>query len=343
MRIASNKITDILRFFRTELKDIYESGEVETFITYCIEEFIGIKRAEIALKSDLTVSESELLKFNFAVKELKHQKPIQYILGAADFYGLKFIVNGDVLIPRPETEELVDLVIREKGEWRREKGEGRTEKGERGMESGEWRVENGEWGMEKGEWGMENGEGRAKNGELGTENPLSILDIGTGSGCIAISLKKNIPAADVYALDISEKALDVAKQNAARNAVNVTFIKHDILSDSAFPVKNIKFNVIVSNPPYIPVSEKAQMENNVIAYEPHQALFIEDKNPLLFYDAITNFALHHLKANGMLYFEINQRFGAETRQLMENKGFKNVVLLKDLNNNYRMVKGHYQP
>lgn len=300
MKIASNRIADIVRFFREELKNIYESGEIETFIAYCFEEYLGIKKAAIILNADATVSESELLKFHFAIKDLKQHKPIQYILGKADFYGLKLNVNEHVLIPRPETEELVDLVIKENKVRRRENGEGRMESRER----------------------------------------LSILDVGTGSGCIAISVKKNLPGADVCAVDVSEKALETAKQNALQNAVDVNFFNYDILfSDSSSPVYDLEFDVIISNPPYISISEKEQTEKNVTDYEPHLALFVEDKDPLLFYKAITNFALNHLKKNGKIYFEINQRFGVETKQLLEYMGVRNVSLLKDLNDNYRIVKG----
>ncbi len=293
MRISSNKIADIVRFFREELKDIYDSGEIEIFIEYCFEEFIGIKRAAISLNGSATVSESELLKFNFAVKDLKQHRPIQHILGKADFYGLKLDVNEHVLIPRPETEELVDFII-----------------------------------MDNGKLKIENGEG------------IKILDIGTGSGCIAIALKKNIYYADVYALDVSEKALETAKQNALNNKAKVEFYNYNILSsEPPFPAAILQFDIIVSNPPYIAISEKGQMDKNVTEYEPHLALFVDDTEPLLFYKAIANFAKVHLKKNGKIYFEINQKLGHETQQLLEDKGFKNVLLLSDLNSNHRIVTG----
>jgi len=294
MRMPSNKIADVIRFFRDELKSTYESGEIETFIAYCFEEFLNLKRADIFLNPTSTINESELLKFNFAIKDLKQHKPIQYILGKADFYGLKFIVNKDVLIPRPETEELVHLVL-----------------------------------MENKKWAMEN-----------AESCCSILDIGTGSGCIPIALKKNIPSANVYALDISAKALEVAKQNAERNQVAINFFEHDILSSGSFLANpDLKFDCIVSNPPYICMSEKEQMQKNVLEYEPHLALFVDDENPLLFYNSIADFALKNLKPDGKLYLEINQALGLETKQVLENKGFKNVLLIKDLNNNIRILKG----
>lgn len=301
MRIPSNKIADVVRFFRDELRSNYENDEVETFIAFCFEEFVGLKRADIFLSSNTTISESELLKFNFAIKDLKQHKPIQYILGKADFYGLKFIVNQHVLIPRPETEELVDLIIKE----------------------------NRESGI------------RSQDVSI-LPAPISILDIGTGSGCIPIALKKNIANANVYALDISAEALEIAKQNAVMNNVAVEFFKYDILSpDSLLPAPDLKFDIIVSNPPYICISEKDQMQKNVLDYEPHLALFVDDINPLLFYKAIANFALKYLKQNGKLYFEINEAFGFEAKGMLENKGFKNVILKKDLNNKNRILQCNF--
>ncbi len=349
MRIPSNKIADVVHFFRDELKNTYEKDELETFIAYCFEEYLNLKRADIFSNFHSTISESELLKFNFAIKDLKRYRPIQYILGKADFCGLKFIVNQHVLIPRPETEELVYLIIKENGERRTEKKPTPTlPKGGRTNAQA----------MQYGACGVH----LLPFGEVGRgfPTPCSILDIGTGSGCIPISLKKNIPSANVYALDISIEALDVAKQNAEINNVDVKFIQHDILSPSLenyfrFPspfgegvllgrtdeggegLGVRSFDIIVSNPPYICISEKKQMQKNVLDYEPHLALFVSDKDPLLFYKSIADFALKNLRQNGKLYFEINQTFGSEAKQMLENKGFKNVVLVKDFNNNYRIL------
>ncbi len=286
MKIASNKIKDILRFFREELKDSYESDELETIIAYCFEFYLNLNKAEFVLKSENTISESELLKFNFAIKELKKHKPIQYILGEADFYKLKFKVNESVLIPRSETEELVDLIIHDNK----------------------------------------------------LQSP-SILDIGTGSGCIPIALKKNISKANVTAIDISEEALEVAKQNAKNNGVVINFLLNDILHPTS-DIQHLTSDIIVSNPPYICVSEKNSMNKNVLEYEPHLALFVEDKDPLLFYKVICDFALKNLNKNGKIYFEINQSLSSETKNLLENKGFKNVELIKDLSNNYRILRGN---
>ncbi len=285
MKIASNKISDVVRYFRDELKDVYDSEELETIMAYCFEEFVNMKRAEITLNKNKTISESELLKFSFAVKDLKQQNPIQYVLSKADFYGMKFIVNKNVLIPRPETEELVHLIIKEN-----------------------------------------------------KESQINILDIGTGSGCIAIALKKHIPSATVYAMDISEEALKIAKQNAVLNDAEINFIQDNILQPTS-DIGHRTSDIIVSNPPYVCISEKETMNKNVLEYEPHLALFVNDSNPLLFYNAIVNFALRNLKKEGKLYFEINEAYGDEIKMLMEGKGFKNVALKKDINNKNRIVKG----
>jgi release factor glutamine methyltransferase len=288
MKIASNKISDVVRFFKEGLTSLYEKEELESIMAYCFESYLGFKRSDIAMKGSETMSESELLKFNFAIKDLKKYKPIQYILGEADFYKLKLKVNEHVLIPRPETEELVDLIIKENK----------------------------------------------------STKSLSILDIGTGSGCIPIALKKNIPSAIVSAIDISEEALKIAKENAILNGVVVDFFQQNILTpDFSLPIS--AFDIIVSNPPYICISEKESMQQNVLDFEPHLALFVYDSDPLLFYKAIADFALKNLRPNGKIYFEINQTLGSETKYMLENKGFKNVELLKDLSNNNRILRGTF--
>lgn len=289
MKIASNKVKDIIRFFKDELSSVYDESELETMIRYCFEEFTGMSYSALNSEPDKTVSESELLKFNFAVKDLKQEKPLQYILGKADFYGLKFIVNEHVLIPRPETEELVHLIISD---------------------------------LKKNSF----------------QNAVSILDIGTGSGCIPISLKKNIPDAEVSAMDISEEALLVAEKNAQINNVDVRFFKEDILS-SVFVLQPETYDIIVSNPPYITSSEKENMHKNVLAYEPHLALFVGDEDALLFYRRITDLALKALKPGGRIYFEINSSLGPETLNLIENMGFKNVTVIKDLSDKNRILRG----
>ncbi|MFL5762791.1 MAG: peptide chain release factor N(5)-glutamine methyltransferase [Bacteroidia bacterium] len=286
MKIASNRIGDIIRFFKQELKELYGEAELNTIISWCFEAFLNLNRTQLMLKSDQTVSESELLKFNFAVKDLKQQKPIQYILGEADFYRRKFIVNGHVLIPRPETEELADLIIREN----------------RGKEH------------------------------------LKILDIGTGSGCIAVTLAKELTGSEVLALDISHDAIDVARRNSEKHNAGINYFTADILDPDFSPPAAL--DIIVSNPPYITVSEKNAMAKNVLDYEPHLALFVAGKDPLLFYRRIADIAIRALRKNGSLYFEVNSSLGPETQHLLEKKGFKNVKLFKDLSDNNRILRGN---
>jgi len=288
MRIASNKIKDIARFFREELTDLYGPEETETLLRYCLEEFLNEERFDLRASENKTVSESELLRFNFAIKDLKKEKPLQYIFGRADFYGLKLLVNEHVLIPRPETEELVHLVISD-----------------------------------------------VKNAGM---NDPAILDIGTGSGCIPIALKKHLPAAKITAMDVSEKAIETAEQNAKLNAVEIDFVVDDILQPAA--VKDSpQYDIIVSNPPYIKLSEKTGMNKNVLDYEPHLALFVEDDDALLFYRAIAEYAQKMLKPGGKIYFEINGALGPETRRLLEDKGLKNPELIKDMSNKNRILRG----
>lgn len=288
VQIASNKIKDIVRFFKNELIELYSGDEIDVFIAYCFEKFLNIKRADIRLKQDATISESELLKFNFAVKDLKRHKPIQYILEEADFYGLKFYVNGYVLIPRPETEELVHLIINDIKDH---------------FAAG-----------------------------------CSVLDIGTGSGCIPVTLKKQLSQISVTALDVSEQALLVAQKNAIVLATDVLFLRENILQPSE-KLLNSRFDIVVSNPPYIAFSEKDSMHKNVLDFEPHLALFVQDNDPLLFYRSIAEHALKMLNTGGKLYFEINERYGLQVKELMEGKGYKNVEVLKDLSNKNRILRG----
>ncbi|MBI2269609.1 MAG: peptide chain release factor N(5)-glutamine methyltransferase [Bacteroidetes bacterium] len=298
MRIPSNHIRSITRFFHDELAGSYSAEEVENFIFYSFEHYLGFYRTDLSLKANDTITESELLKFNDVVKRLKRQEPIQYILGETWFYGLKLNVNPAVLIPRPETEELVDWIVKEVGS---------LPAGQAGRKS----------------------EGRSVG---------SILDVGTGSGCIAIALKKNIPNAEVFALDISEEALDVARQNATINNVDVNFIQTDILENKLLFQHFNSFDIIVSNPPYILRSEKQSMEANVLEHEPHVALFVNDNDPLLFYRTIVQFTQKHLADAGKLFFEINEAQADEVRNLLLQSGFKNVVVKKDLSGKERMVR-----
>ena len=285
-------LKELQNIFHIELDAIYGKHEVDSFFYLCTEHYLSIPRIQLTLEPGLAITKSETDTFFKVIEHLKQQKPIQYLLGETEFFGLRFKVNDNVLIPRQETEELVDLIIR--------------------------------------------------SVTLSTvKKSLNILDIGTGSGCIAISLAKNLPNAKIYALDISKEALKVAKQNADLNNVEINFIEASILDETCHSALDAEstFDVIVSNPPYVRNLEKQEIQPNVLDNEPHLALFVEDDNPLLFYKAITNFALKNLKPKGTLYFEINQYLGEETKALLMDTNFQKVELLKDLNGNDRMLKG----
>ena len=280
--------------FLQELSLLYDEKEIESFFYIVLESFHNLKRIDLALNPAIAMNEMQLQLWESLLSDLKKEKPIQYILGRTEFYGLPFLVNESTLIPRPETEELVEWVV---------------------VESQKSKVEN-----------------------------LKILDIGTGSGCIAISLAKNIPNAEVFAIDVSEKALITAKKNAEINNVAINFITTNILQINdlkEITTQNSKFithfDIIVSNPPYVRNLEKTEIKTNVLEYEPHLALFVEDNNPLLFYRKIAQLATKNLSKNGKLYFEINQYFGKETVELLENLGFTNIELRKDIYGNDRMI------
>lgn len=285
MKIPSNRVGDIAQYFRNELSTLYEKEEIEKFIEYCFEEFTRISRSALLLDPFRTVGESDLLKFHFAVKDLKRGRPIQYILGKAWFYGMEFIVTNDVLIPRPETEELVRCVV---------------EDANRHNES------------------------------------FSIIDIGTGSGCIAVTLKKLLPRCHVYAFDVSGEALAVARQNAEKHGCEIHFIQGDLLDESA-RAKLPSCSVIVSNPPYVKRSESAAMHKNVLEHEPHVALFVPDDDALVFYSAIAAAGKEKLKPGGTVYVEINEALGLETCILFQKAGYTDVVLKQDMQGKDRIV------
>ncbi|MES2851902.1 MAG: peptide chain release factor N(5)-glutamine methyltransferase [Bacteroidota bacterium] len=288
MKNSSFKIKEYRTQFIQELTPIYDAGEAESFFYLILEEKHQLKRIDLALHPDLVFSEAEIVVWNSILEQLKQEIPVQYLLGKTSFYGLDFEVNENVLIPRPETEELVEWIL----------------------ESQKSKVE--------------------------SQN-IRILDIGTGSGCIAISLAKNIPNAAVFAIDVSEKALATAKKNAERNAVEVTFINQNILETEDL---RQQFDIIVSNPPYVRNLEKEEIKKNVLDNEPHLALFVEDNDALIFYKKIAELAQKNLSENGQLYFEINQYLGKETVDLLEKMNFKNIELRKDIYGNDRMISCH---
>jgi release factor glutamine methyltransferase len=281
--------------FLQELSSLYEEQEIESFFYIILEKLHGLKRIYLALNPQTVMDGAHLKQWKNIVSELKKQRPVQYILGETTFYGLLFLVNENTLIPRPETEELVELII----------------------ESTNYELRN---------------------------TKLKVLDIGTGSGCIAISLAKHLPTSEVYAIDVSEEALAVAKKNSELNDVKVNYINVDILRINDLkelathnPQLATQFDVIVSNPPYVRNIEKSEIKPNVLEYEPHLALFVEDTDALLFYRKIAELANKNLNSNGKLYFEINQYLGNETVELVESFGFTNVKLIKDIYGNDRMI------
>ena len=282
-------LKEILNVFHKELDTIYGNNEVDSFFNILIDYYLNLKRITLVMQPEYTISKEEEQPLFEALSRLKLEEPIQYILGETEFFGLVFKVNQNTLIPRPETEELV-----------------------------QWIIEDYKDNLEQ----------------------IKILDIGTGTGCIPISLAKSLPKAKVKALDISTKALEVAKQNAELNAVEVDFIELNILEPCHTELDSAsqKFDVIVSNPPYVRELEKAEMKGNVLKHEPELALFVDNTNPLIFYKAITEFATHNLKAGGTLYFEINQYLGSEMIQLLEDFNFKDIELKKDMFGNNRMIK-----
>jgi release factor glutamine methyltransferase len=282
MFVTKNTVSAIKEYFFNELDDLFHKTEVESFFYILCEHYLGYSKIEVSLSLDKSMSESELLKFHYAIKDLKKEKPVQLITGTQYFYENEFLVNEHTLIPRPETEELVDLIIKENTLF---------------------------------------------NGRL--------LDIGTGSGAIAISLDLKLPQSKVVAFDVSEEAITQATLNNKKLKSEVEFVHQDILNPT---YSGELFDIIVSNPPYVLNSEKDLMNKNVLDYEPHLALFVKDNNPLVFYIKIIDFSMKNLKSGGKLYVEINENYGKETAELLKSD-FQFIEVIKDINGKDRMVKG----
>ena len=282
-------------YFNETLKTIYPITEIDSFFFLLLEEYLGFRRVDIVLKSDFKITQETLNLLQSATKQLEQEIPLQYIIGKTEFYGLPFVVNKYVLIPRPETEELVAWVV---------------------SESSRFKTFN------------------TSTKQTTETKQLKILDIGTGSGCIPISLKKQLPFAKISAIDISKEALSVAKKNAVLNNVDIHFILQDILKTVAL---DQHYDIIISNPPYVRELEKKELKNNVLKNEPHVALFVENDNPLIFYAKIAELAKNYLNKNGLLFFEINQYLGTETIDLVNKKGLKNIQLKKDMFGNDRII------
>ena len=269
--------------FNKTLSEFYPNTEIQSFFNLLSEQILNMKRIDVSQNLYSVVSGKKYDKFLKAIVGLKKHKPIQYILGDTEFYGLVFKVSPSVLIPRPETEELVDWIIKDSKE----------------------------------------------------KQNISILDIGTGSGCIAVTLAKKLPNAKLFALDVSAEALKLATINAETNEVEVEFIEADILD---WDFGDLKFDIIVSNPPYVRELEKEAMSANVLNHEPHLALFVKDDDALLFYRTITDVANKILKPKGQLFFEINENLGEDTKQLLVDAGYENIELKQDVFDKNRMLK-----
>lgn len=276
------RLTDYKSHFKAELELLYPETEINTFFYRLVEHFTNLRRIDLALNPEYKLDKSQKGKFEKALSRLQQHEPIQYILGGTEFYGLSFKVNKHVLIPRPETEELVEWVL-----------------------------------------------------SATTDKDLSILDIGTGSGSIPIALAKNLAKAQLTGVDISEKALNVAKENAAQNQVKVNFKTYDILNPGPWAEK---FDIIVANPPYIPVEEKSKMQSNVLDYEPQQALFVQDKTPLIFYRKILDFAQTHLHKNGQVYLELNEFLKDDLNKLFNSYLPNKIYFKNDIHQKTRMAR-----
>lgn len=283
--VGDNKASSLFNLAKKSLADQYEPTELMNICYWILEHFTGLKQQDYIQHPESLVNQSSLIMFSNAIDQLKQGMPVQYVIGQIDFYKLSFKVSPAALIPRPETEELVDMVVKQ-------------------------------------------------NSHLAN---LQIVDIGTGSGCIGISLAKNLKNSIVIAIDKSSEALDLAQQNAQINAVaNIEFFEMDFLEEKYFVEK--EFDIMISNPPYIAQSELSSMDKNVLSFEPHLALFVPDEDPLIFYKKLAEFAQIHLKNKGLIYLEINQQFGMETANIFRTSSFSSVELLKDMFGNNRFIK-----
>lgn len=305
-------LKEIKDIYHKELGTIYPKEEIDSFFYFCIEHYLNLQRFILAIQPGITLTKEEEQPLFEVLSKLKLEKPLQYILGTAHFMDLELQVNENVLIPRPETEELVQWIL----------DDIRSQKSE--VESQSLRKEKLKSKIEA----------PCNEDETLHSLPYSILDIGTGSGCIAIALAKNLPDAKVFALDVSESALNVARKNAASHGVNIMFLHEDILNTEL----ELDFDIIVSNPPYVRELEKEGIRKNVKDFEPGTALFVPDDDPLVFYRAIIDFAEKHLSEKGKLYFEINQYLGEETKALFNHRNFSEIELRKDMFGNDRMLK-----
>ncbi len=266
---------------KNELSEFYPPEEIQAMIYLIFEYVLGFSKTDLIIKANTKLNEKAKNQIENIINRLKISEPLQYIIGKTEFYGLKFKVNKEVLIPRPETEELVDLICK----------------------------------------------------SYSQKEKFKIIDIGTGSGCIALSMANYFTEAEIWASDIANKSLLIAKENAQLNNLKIKFILDDILDSQI----EDKFDIIISNPPYVKHSEAKQMNKNVLSFEPHRALFVDNNKPLLFYQAIAQFGLNHLTNKGKLFVEINENLGKETANLFTQTGYKNIKIIKDINGKDRII------
>lgn len=279
---------ELYRNFLVELQSVYELSEATVITDWVFENVANIKKADLIKNPLQKIPRPVLIKLAAKQEELLQHKPVQYVMGNTTFYNMQFQVNDKVLIPRPETEEMTNMII------------------------SSYRFE---------------------------QKQISILDIGTGSGCIAIAVKKHLPSSKVIALDVSEEALDIARANAITNKTNIQCTLFDFLDESRWP-ELMLFDIIISNPPYIPVNEKKLMDKNVVNFEPHSALFVPDNQPLLFYEKIARFGRNHLNYNGKIFVETHEDYTKEVAALFAAT-YQQVLIKKDMFGKERIVIASY--
>jgi len=282
--VSDNQANSLIEFARKRLSHLYPSDELDVVIDWWLEHITGISKQTILLNKTIRVDQSSVIHFVNGIEKLETGMPVQYLIGKVDFFGLKFLVTPDILIPRPETEELVDLIVKD----------------------------------------SKNFSGR-------------MLDIGSGSGCLGLSLASVFKNSTLVSIDRSEPALDISSKNAKLNQIdNAQFLKIDFLQDKVSGLG--KFDLIVSNPPYVKFSEKENMQTQVVNFEPSMALFVEDEDPLVFYKAINKFAENNLISGGIIYVEINEKLGNETKEVFNHSLFSSVDLMNDMSGKHRFIK-----
>ncbi len=289
MFVQSNRLSAIKSYFHAQLKEQFSLNEINLMVKYLAIKRLDFKESEYVFHGEDLLSESDLLYFNFALKRIRANEPFQYVLGDVEFYGLELLCDKRALIPRPETEELVDWIV--------------------------------------------------ETFQNQIAEPLKFVDLCAGSGCIALALKSKFSNAEVIAAELSDEALQLIEENKLKTSLDIVPVKMDVLSTEAYErLKNEKSDCWVSNPPYIPMRDKTQMHENVLAFEPHLALFVDDEDPCVFYREIAAQAKECLKNKGWLFFELHEELGSEVEKIVSDLGFVNIELRKDLQGKERMLR-----